>query len=416
MTKVVSTLSRARSSAPATGIGAGPRRKRRALADFVFASEGVVLDGNRALDLDLPPLAEVGAQDLDRRARQELTHHEGAVVAGLVPFDPRARPELFVLPEPTLRPCPEPERRKATPTTSSRASADRRDADLAEREDTTYVEAVAAALRDIEAGRLQKVVLARSLDLPVSIAPEDVWARLAARNPHADTFAVRRADGVFLGASPELVAEIGPEGFATHPLAGSTPRGLTAAADAALGSALLASDKDRREHRFVIDHIVQRLRPLLGRLDVPAGPSLFATDAMMHLGTRLTGQLRPGAGSLEAALTIHPTPAVCGVPAPQALTAIRRLEPGDRGPYAGLVGWTDARGYGRWALALRCAELRAGSARLFAGAGVVAGSTPAGEHAETAAKFATMTAALTAPEPVSGTRVGETVRMTGTAR
>ncbi|WP_217996655.1 isochorismate synthase, partial [Piscicoccus intestinalis] len=290
----------------------------------------------------------------------------------------------------------------ATAATASSGSA----AVPPEATDEQYQRAVSAALERIAEGSLRKVVLARRLEVHLrGLDAGAVWARLAVRNPHGYTFAVREGADVFLGASPELVAAIDDSGFATHPLAGSAPRGDSAARDAARGSALLASQKDRREHGFVVDHIVARLAPLLGRLDVPSAPGLFATDAMLHLGTRVTGALRPGVSCLEAALTIHPTPAVCGVPTARALHEIRRLEPAGRDGYAGLVGCMDARGHGQWALALRCALLRDGRARLYAGAGVVAGSAPEAEHAETAAKFATMTAAL-APAREASTPAG----------
>ncbi|GAB94927.1 isochorismate synthase [Kineosphaera limosa] len=366
-----------------------------------------MVQGYRGPALDVPALAEAGPGGLARWATAALTgqtRRRGGLVCGLVPFDPQARPDLFVVEQPQRHRvdlsavCAEQQRTPGADEALERArmsmAADLREA--ATRCDDSYRRSVAQALISIADGALRKVVLARSIDLSLADLDVDlVWARLAARNPQGYAFAVRSPGGVvFLGASPELVAEVDGTGFATHPLAGSAPRSGDAATDAARGRELLASDKDRREHRFVVDHIVDRLRPLLRRLDVPSGPGLFATDAMLHLGTRLTGVLRPDVTALEAAATIHPTPAVCGVPTQGALDAIRHLEPHDRGCYAGLVGWQDAAGHGQWALALRCARIRDGQARLFAGAGVVAGSTPDAEHAETAAKFATMTASL----------------------
>lgn len=393
-------------------------------ADFVFAAGGLVIQGDRSASIDLPSLAAVGPGELSRRASDAIARQSGnaagALVCGLVPFDPQTPPDLFVVEHPKRfrLDLPAASDRTAGSVVGGRsgdAPGDRAQAahesavhSLTTCRDEAYRSGVAQALTQIDDGALRKVVLARSIDVTLGdLAPGVVWARLAARNPHGYTFAVRRTANAggpdhFLGASPELVAEVDAAGFATHPLAGSTPRSGEALTDSARGRALLASDKDRREHGFVVDHIVERLRPLLRRLDVPSGPGLFATDAMLHLGTRLTGSLRPGVSSLQAALTIHPTPAVCGVPTLDALEAIRRIEQADRGCYAGLVGWQDADGHGQWALALRCARVRAGHARLFAGAGVVAGSTPDAEHAETAAKFATMTAALTAASTTTG--------------
>ncbi len=377
-------------------------------ADFVFASGGTLVSGERGPDIALPALADAGPGRIGRLALEALADRPGSLACGLVPFDPAQAPRLFVVQQPVRRRFDGATASAPAPVVESVAASAGDAAAPPEATDERYQRAVAAALERIAEGPLRKVVLARHLEVDVrGLDAGVVWARLAARNPHGYTFAVREGADVFLGASPELVAAIDESGFATHPLAGSSPRDGSAARDAARGSALLASQKDRREHGFVVDHIVARLAPLLGRLDVPSAPGLFATDAMLHLGTRVTGTLRPGVSCLEAALTIHPTPAVCGVPSARALDEIRRLEPAGRDCYAGLVGWMDARGHGQWALALRCALLRAGRARLYAGAGVVAGSVPEAEHAETAAKFATMTAALAPPRetpPAGGPR------------
>lgn len=376
-------------------------------ADFVFAAGGMLVSGDRGPDIELPAPADAGSGRIGRLALDALADRPGSLACGLVPFDPAQTPRLFVVEQPVRRRF---DAATATVTAATAATAATASSGSAavppEATDEQYQRAVSAALERIAEGSLRKVVLARRLEVHLrGLDAGAVWARLAVRNPHGYTFAVREGADVFLGASPELVAAIDDSGFATHPLAGSAPRGDSAARDAARGSALLASQKDRREHGFVVDHIVARLAPLLGRLDVPSAPGLFATDAMLHLGTRVTGALRPGVSCLEAALTIHPTPAVCGVPTARALHEIRRLEPAGRDGYAGLVGWMDARGHGQWALALRCALLRDGRARLYAGAGVVAGSAPEAEHAETAAKFATMTAAL-APAREASTPAG----------
>ena len=390
---------------PAVG---APARELAALdADFVFAAGGMLVSGDRGPDIALPAPADAGPGRIGRLALAALADRPGSLACGLVPFDHAQAPRLFVVEQPVRRRLDVDDTVGATASAAAASIAAPAGAAVPHEEtDEQYQRAVAAALERIAEGSLRKVVLARRLEVHLrGLDAGAVWARLAARNPHGYTFAVREGADVFLGASPELVSAIDDSGFATHPLAGSAPRGDSTARDAARGSALLASQKDRREHGFVVDHIVARLAPLLGRLDVPSAPGLFATDAMLHLGTRVTGALRPDVSCLEAALTIHPTPAVCGVPSARALHEIRRLEPAGRDGYAGLVGWMDARGHGQWALALRCALLRGRRARLYAGAGVVAGSAPEAEHAETAAKFATMTAAL-APAREASTPAG----------
>jgi len=269
-----------------------------------------------------------------------------------------------------------------------------------------YARLVAVAVDRLSREGLDKVVLARTLlvELEEPLDPARVLARLAAENPGAHNFAVATgADGtgpgdprpVLVGASPELlVARDGPR-VRSHPLAGSAPRHPDPATDRDRAHALLSSAKDLGEHAFVVEAVAERLRPLCSRLDVPPAPTLTATATMWHLGTPVAGLLRdPLPSALELALLLHPTPAVCGTPSDTAARAIGRWEPFDRGLYAGAVGWCDADGDGEWAVALRCAEIAGTRARLFAGAGIVAGSDPASEAAETGAKFRTMLNAL----------------------
>jgi len=147
----------------------------------------------------------------------------------------------------------------------------------------------------------------------------------------------------------------------------------------------------------VTDAIREVLRAYVDReedLDVPATPELVATSHLWHLGTPLTARLTPGTSVLDVVYALHPTPAVCGHPQDAARELIGSLEPFDRGFYTGLVGWADQAGNGEWAIVLRCGVVRGADVRLFAGAGVVVGSTPEGEHAETAVKFSTLLSAL----------------------
>jgi len=345
-------------------------------AQFALAAHGELLlvDGGRPLDVP-------AGHGPDVVAAVELALHAAgpkALVCGLVPFDPAGRAEFLVTENAQRTPwVPDV---PANPVVPSPVA-----------DDPGYRRNVAEALQHIGAGDVEKVVLARTVEHRRDVDVPAYFARLGAGNPHGWTFAVRTGGGVLTGASPELIARVDDEGFRSHPLAGSRPRrpGETAApAD------LTASTKDRHEHGFVVDHIVRRMTAVATTLDVPSTPTPTATDRMWHLGTPITGTLRPGVSSLAAALRIHPTPAVAGTPVEAALELIRELEPVERGFYAGLVGWQDAAGHGEWALVLRCALLDDGTARLHAGAGVVAGSTPEAEHAETAAKFATALAAL----------------------
>ena len=262
-----------------------------------------------------------------------------------------------------------------------------------------YEAAVAAALtRLAPGGDLDKVVLARTLELtadgPVDAA--EVLRALAGGDPQGYVFAAGLPDGgTLLGASPELIVSRTGAEVVAHPLAGSAARSADPVEDAANAAGLAVSAKNLREHALVVEAMVEALRPLCRRVDVPAGPSVVGTARMWHLGTRITAEpADPEVSALTLAEALHPTPAVCGLPVDLARGAIAELEPFDRGFYTGLVGWVDAAGDGEWALSLRCAEVRDRELRLFAGAGIVAASRPADELAETTAKFRTLLDAL----------------------
>jgi menaquinone-specific isochorismate synthase len=252
-----------------------------------------------------------------------------------------------------------------------------------------WEQAVGAAVGRIRAGQLSKVVLARDIQATASqpVDPRALLDRLARRYPDCYTFSVCG----LVGATPELyVRRYGAE-LSSLVLAGSTPRGASAAEDARLGAALLTSPKNVEEHGYAVADVRGALRPLCERLEVADRPSLLRLANVQHLATAVTGLLAahpdgwPSALALAAAL--HPTAAVGGTPAKAALKLIRELEGMDRGRYAGPVGWLDSAGNGEFGIALRCAELSGTRARLFAGCGIVAESDPETELAETQAKF-----------------------------
>ena len=264
--------------------------------------------------------------------------------------------------------------------------------------DDAWLEAVAQALVTIDAGELEKVVLARDLHV-WSRAPFDtgrLLADLAERFPSCMTFLVDH----LLGASPELLLRRDGTRIASRVLAGTAARGVNATEDAQLGSALLASDKDRREHDLALTSAVAALESRCSTLHVPDAPSLVRLDNVQHLGSDLEGTLDaddvgdPAAHVLSLVGALHPTAAVGGAPRAEALAAIARLEGMSRGRYAGPVGWCSASGDGEFAIALRCAEVRGDRARLFAGAGIVAGSLPEAELTETWLKLRAMTGVL----------------------
>lgn len=252
--------------------------------------------------------------------------------------------------------------------------------------------AVAAAVERISAGALAKVVLARDLHATAGkpIDVRVVLRRLSARYPDCYAFAC----GGLTGATPELLIRREGRQVSSYVLAGTGGRGGTAAQDAALGAALLASAKDAEEHSYAVDSVRDVLAPLCDRLDIEPRPSLLRLANVQHLATAVSGTLVRDASALALAAALHPTAAVCGTPAETAMELIRELEGMDRGRYAGPVGWVDARGNGEWGIAMRCGLLSGRQARLFAGCGIVAGSDPAAELAEAQAKFRPMQDAL----------------------
>jgi isochorismate synthase len=252
---------------------------------------------------------------------------------------------------------------------------------------------------------LQKVVLARALRLAAE-APLDarvILRRLVAQDPAAYGYLVdlSAAGGQYsgmalVGASPELLVARDGDRVMCRPFAGSAPRAPDPEPDAAAGAALAASAKDRHEHQLVIDTMADALRPLCSELTIAPTPELSRTGALWHLSTPINGQLRDtSTTAMDLALALHPTPAVGGVPTETAAELIATLE-GDRGFYAGAVGWCDERGNGQWVVSLRCAQLAADrrTALAHAGGGIVAESDPDDEVAETTTKFVTILSAL----------------------
>lgn len=267
-------------------------------------------------------------------------------------------------------------------------------------DEAAYCAAVEAALEHIAAGELLKVVLSRRLSFHARVDVPALLRHLASRNTHGYTFGITLGDetharDALVGASPELLLARRGRRVVSNPLAGSLPRSADPCEDRQRAARLLESVKDRHEHAVVVDAVGQTLAPYCAELDVPAAPSLLQTPTMWHLSTRIEGVLRSDDFSaLELAMALHPTPAVCGHPADVARRFINRAEGFDRGLFTGLVGWCDGRGDGDWAVTIRCARIGSERAEVYAGAGIVAGSEPMAELAETAAKMRTMLDAM----------------------
>jgi isochorismate synthase len=371
---------------------ASPSQGRAFTAPALLLSEGECLVAHGVETRVAAPPASLAAA-----AAAALRERGPRVLIGAMPFD-TTRAAHLVVPERVER-LPLWSLGAASPAGGQRVRAIRSTPDA-----DGYRAGVATALRRIAAGDLRKVVLSRRLtiDFDAPVDPVAVVMHLR-RDPRVTTFCVPLPGAVptwLVGATPELLLAKRGSGIQSAPLAGSARRQADPAADRAAGEALAASEKDRREHAAVVESIADRLSPYCRTLQVPATPSLTATATMWHLGTSISGELKdPRTSSIVLAAALHPTPAVCGVPHDAARACIARLEPFDRGFFSGAVGWTGGDGDGRWLVAIRCAQVSGATAELFAGAGIVNGSTPDAELDETAAKFETLLRALGVDSP-----------------
>ncbi len=261
---------------------------------------------------------------------------------------------------------------------------------------TAWESAVAEAVRRINAGQLEKVVLARDL---IATASEDIdirWPlrRLADDYPMCWTFHV---DGLF-GATPEMLVRRERGLVTSRVLAGTIRRTGDDDRDLALAATLARSSKDLEEHEYAVRSVADALAPHCTSMNVPESPFVLHLPNVMHLATDVAGvghDTTDHASSLALAEALHPSAAVGGTPSDRAIALIDEIEGMNRGRYAGPVGWMDGAGDGEWGIALRSGEVDGPRVRLFAGCGIVADSDPEAELAEAQAKFVPVRDALT---------------------
>jgi len=261
-----------------------------------------------------------------------------------------------------------------------------------------YQRSVGQALAEIGRGDYHKIVLARARRLQTSeeFHPLGVLNHLRQHFPSCYAFSIANGRGQsFIGASPERLVRVAGGRMHTEALAGSAPRGESASEDAALAQALLQSEKDQREHRLVFESIARRLADLNLQLEHASHPRLLGLANVQHLHLPISANLPAGVHILDLVARLHPTPAVGGTPRGPAVAALGRLEPFARGLYAGPQGWVDHRGGGEFFVGIRSALIDGHTAVAYAGAGIVAGSSPEKEFAETELKFKALIEALT---------------------
>jgi isochorismate synthase len=283
--------------------------------------------------------------------------------------------------------CDKPRRQRPVSSVSAvQADADR----------DAWHDSVHSLTDQIARERVAKVVLARHLEI-ASSQPFDINAaleRLRERYRNCTLFAVGRGDSCFLGATPELLVQRQGEQVRADCLAGSAPRGRSAAEDEAYGAALLADDKERREHALVAQGLLESLTPLCDEVRVGEASGLRKMANVQHLYTPIEAKAQAGRHILEFVERLHPTPAVAGLPRERSLCLIREQERFNRGWYAGPIGWLDSNGDGEFAVALRSALVQGDRALLYAGCGIVAGSDPEREYEESRIKLEAMRWAL----------------------
>jgi len=257
--------------------------------------------------------------------------------------------------------------------------------------------AVEHALTAIEGGAISKVVLARTLDVVAErrLDPIEVVEHLWGANRGSHVFLFEPEEGrALVGAAPETITTVSRGSFHATAVAGTVARGETPEEQRGFADRLLASEKDATEHRIALQDMVARLDSVAYDVTAQAEPHVLTLARIQHLETDIRARLTEGTSALSVLEVLHPTPAVCGLPRDAALEFLEREEPFERGWYAGPVGWFDVEGNGVLAPALRCAVVQDRRWRLFAGAGIVAGSDPSLEWEETTMKFEPVLRAL----------------------
>jgi len=267
--------------------------------------------------------------------------------------------------------------------------------DSDEHADDAWKSRVSSAIDRIQSGKLDKVVLARDFTghSDQDIEPRTILKKLAAEYPSTWNFSVAG----LVGATPELLLRLSRKMVTSRVLAGTISKTGNDERDLALAASLARSSKDLEEHLYAVKSVADALEPFCTSTNVPDAPYVLHLANVMHLATDVTGAIAEKLAHVDAFTILeqlHPSAAVCGTPREQAGQLITEIESMSRGRYAGPVGWIDAAGDGELGIALRCGQINGDSIRIFAGCGIVAGSDPDKELAESVAKLVPMRSAL----------------------
>jgi len=261
--------------------------------------------------------------------------------------------------------------------------------------DSDWKERVVTAVSRIQRGDLEKVVLARDITITStkSIDARAILNKLSGEYPTTWKYLISG----LVGATPELLLRLSRGMITSRVLAGTISKTGDDAKDLALAASLARSSKDLAEHEYAVRSVAVAIEPFCSSTNVPESPYVLHLANVMHLATDVTGALVETLAHTDAFTILeqlHPTAAVCGTPRPKAAELITEIEGMSRGRYAGPVGWIDAAGDGELGIALRCGQINGDTIRIFAGCGIVDGSDPEVELAETYAKFSPMRSAL----------------------
>lgn len=259
---------------------------------------------------------------------------------------------------------------------------------------------VKIATQSIAREDLIKVVVARAIDVAqdVEFDPLRLFEALRSEAPTSTLFLIRSAEGdCFLGASPETLLRVRGRTLETEAIA--------ATATSREAAVSLYRDKERREQEWVSVGIREALEKFTDGLEIDSNPSLLELKGMSHLKSKVRAMIRSDANLSDILLRLHPTPAVGGLPKEAALDFIAHHEGFDRGWYAGAVGWLGP-GSADLSVAIRSALVRGRQARLFVGAGIVSGSLPEDEWAETRVKSEVMLRAFRGAQQSRRPRAG----------
>ena len=257
------------------------------------------------------------------------------------------------------------------------------------KEKNIWVENVNKALKKIDSGEVQKIVLSRQIDLELNdnIKISSALEILGKRYPRCYVFAFRKNSSIFFGASPEKLAKISNGWIEADALAGSISRGKSEEEDSNLAKTLLASKKDLAEQEIVVSFIRDSFSQFCSQVVFEPKPIIRKLPNIQHLWTPIKGKINPNKSIFTILKELHPTPAICGVPWNKALKSIKEMEPHNRGLFSGMIGWFNLKNEGEFAVAIRAALLKGKKIYAFAGCGIVQGSDPEIEYAESELKL-----------------------------